>query len=80
MNVNMIKDQFLFQLCKTNGGSCVIFLDGYYTVVAISLIIGIIWYCVFRNIIKKYQSLSASHWVINVKRPVTATESCLIPS
>lgn len=80
MNVNMITGEFLFQLCKTNEGSCVVSADGYNIVVAISLIIGFIWYFCFRNIIKKYQSLSASHWMINIKRPVTAVESCLIPS
>ncbi|XP_022174745.1 acetyl-coenzyme A transporter 1-like [Myzus persicae] len=70
----------LEKLCKTNEGSCVVSADGYNIVVAISLIIGFIWYFCFRNIIKKYQSLSASHWMINIKRPVTAVESCLIPS
>ncbi|CAH1724862.1 acetyl-coenzyme A transporter 1-like isoform X2 [Aphis gossypii] len=72
----------LKNLCSANGGSCVISMDGYYIVVFISLIIGFIWYFVFRNIIKKYQSLSISHWMINIKRPVaqTATESCLMPA
>ncbi|CAI6366795.1 unnamed protein product [Macrosiphum euphorbiae] len=68
----------LTNLCKTNGGSCVVSVDGYYIVVFISLTIGFIWYGVFRNIIKKYQSLNASHWMINIKRPVTVIESCLL--
>ncbi|XP_026808439.1 acetyl-coenzyme A transporter 1-like [Rhopalosiphum maidis] len=72
----------LKNLCKENGGSCVISVDGYYIVVFMSLIVGFVWYGVFRNIIKKYQSLSISHWMINIKRPTaqTAVESCLIPT
>jgi len=76
-----VKFLFLFQLCDTNGGSCVVSVDGYYITVVISLVIGFVWYGVFKNIIKNYQSLSASHWMINIKRPVTETanETCLIP-
>lgn len=70
----------LQNLCKTNGGSCAISVDGYYIVVFISLIIGFVWYGVFRNTIKNYQSLSVSHWMINIKQPVTAVESCFLPS
>lgn len=63
------------------GGSCGMYVDGYYIVLAISTLFGFVWFGVFRRIIQKYQSLGLSHWVIDVKQSITAesTEQCMIP-
>lgn len=50
-------------MCKSNGGNCVAYVDGYYTATAICTLLGFIWYGVFRKIINKYQSLGLFHYV-----------------
>lgn len=43
-------------------------MDGYFVIIPVSIVLGVIWYGVFKNIIKKYQSLDASHWIVYERR------------
>lgn len=63
------------ELCETNRRSCDVYVDGYYVAIAICMIIGFIWYGVFRNVIKTYQSLSLPHWKINIVTPKELNKS-----
>ncbi|KAF0753279.1 acetyl-coenzyme A transporter 1-like, partial [Aphis craccivora] len=45
----------LKNVCATNGGSCVVYVDGYYITVIICMVVGSIWYFMFRNRLKNYQ-------------------------
>ncbi|XP_025194139.1 acetyl-coenzyme A transporter 1-like [Melanaphis sacchari] len=47
----------LKNVCATNGGSCKVYVDGYYITVIICVIIGLIWYFLFRNKLKNYQPI-----------------------
>ncbi|VVC28207.1 Major facilitator superfamily domain,Acetyl-coenzyme A transporter 1 [Cinara cedri] len=51
--------------CKTNGGNCVVFVDGYYIAIAVCMVIGFVWYGVFRKIIINYQSLDIHNWLVH---------------
>ncbi|CAH1724859.1 unnamed protein product [Aphis gossypii] len=45
----------LKNVCAANGGSCGVYVDGYYITIFISIVVGSIWYFVFRNRLKNYQ-------------------------
>jgi len=49
------------------GGTCGIYVDGYYVSVAICTAIGFIWYFTFRNILKNYQLVDLYHWMVHSK-------------
>eukprot|EP00102_Acyrthosiphon_pisum_P021756 XP_016658966.1 PREDICTED: acetyl-coenzyme A transporter 1 isoform X2 [Acyrthosiphon pisum] len=59
----------LKNICKTIGGDCVVIVNGYYVETAMCTIIGIIWFCVFRKIIKNVQTKGRSYWLVDIKRP-----------
>lgn len=54
-------------MCETNAGKCEVYINGYYIAVVICMVIGFIWYSVFKNIIKSYQLLGLSHWLVGEK-------------
>jgi len=60
-------------MCNTNGGSCNVYVDGYYITTAICTVIGLIWYGIFKNTLKSYQHLSLSHWMV-YSRPLDIDE------
>lgn len=51
-----------------NKGSCEVYIDGYYTTIFLNMVIGFIWYIVFRKTLREYESLNLSQWLINVKQ------------
>ncbi|XP_060878936.1 acetyl-coenzyme A transporter 1-like [Metopolophium dirhodum] len=57
----------LKNLCIVDGGTCGIYVDGYYVSVAICTAIGFIWYFTFRNILKNYQLVDLYHWMVHSK-------------
>ncbi|KAL4097897.1 hypothetical protein QTP88_022597 [Uroleucon formosanum] len=59
----------LKNICKTNGGECIVIVNGYYVETAVCTIIGIIWFCIFRKILNNVQSKDRSYWLVNIKRP-----------
>ncbi|XP_060866110.1 acetyl-coenzyme A transporter 1-like isoform X2 [Metopolophium dirhodum] len=52
-------------MCKSKGGDCIVIVNGYYVETIAFTIFGIIWYFIFKNILKRLQSKSPSHWQIN---------------
>lgn len=56
-------------MCKTNGGDCVVIVNGFDVETAMCTIIGIVWLCIFRNILKNLQIKGPSQWLVNVRRP-----------
>ncbi|XP_022174759.1 acetyl-coenzyme A transporter 1-like [Myzus persicae] len=58
----------LFNSCETNGGDCLITVDGYYVEIIICVFIGFIWIGVFRNTFKNFQTKSSSYWMVYVNR------------
>ncbi|CAH1724646.1 unnamed protein product [Aphis gossypii] len=62
---------FLQDICKVNDGNCIVITNGYYVETIPCTIIGTAWYIYFRSILKNLQIRSPSHWLINVKKPVT---------
>ncbi|VVC36429.1 Major facilitator superfamily domain,Acetyl-coenzyme A transporter 1 [Cinara cedri] len=58
---------------KKNKGDCEV--DGYYIEVALFSILGIVWYVIFKNILKNLQYRSISHWTVNVNRRNPTTEN-----
>ncbi|VVC28209.1 Hypothetical protein CINCED_3A024306 [Cinara cedri] len=60
--------------CKTNGGDCVIQVNGYYVETAVCTVIGIVWFGIFFKILKNLQIKSPSHWLVNVKPPTPIKE------
>ncbi|XP_022174752.1 acetyl-coenzyme A transporter 1-like [Myzus persicae] len=54
------------RLCALNGGSCQVYVDGYYLTVIICMVIGFVWYFFYKNKLKNYQPMSNSEWSINV--------------
>ncbi|XP_025406859.1 acetyl-coenzyme A transporter 1-like [Sipha flava] len=53
--------------CVTSERICEVYIDGYYTGTVICIIVGCIWYGVFKNILKEYQLLKPSYWLVNVE-------------
>ncbi|CAI6369820.1 unnamed protein product, partial [Macrosiphum euphorbiae] len=60
----------LKNMCKTIGGDCVVIVNGYYVEMAVCTIVGIIWFSIFRKILKKVQSKGPSNWLVDIKRPI----------
>lgn len=56
-------------MCKIKGGNRVVLVDGFYVETAVCTIIGIIWFCIFKNILKNVQAKSRSQWLVKVKEP-----------
>lgn len=56
----------LKSVCAVNGGSCEVFVDGYYITVIICMVIGFVWYFLYRNKLKNYKPMSTSEWSVNV--------------
>ncbi|XP_026823340.1 acetyl-coenzyme A transporter 1-like [Rhopalosiphum maidis] len=58
--------------CKTEGGDCVVTVNGYYIEMVVCTILGILWYGIFKNILKNLQTKCPSKWLVNyVKQPIT---------
>lgn len=57
----------LQNMCKSKGGDCIVIVNGYYVESIAFTIFGIIWYFIFKNILKRLQSESPTHWQINTK-------------
>ncbi|VVC28219.1 Major facilitator superfamily domain,Acetyl-coenzyme A transporter 1 [Cinara cedri] len=53
--------------CRT---ICVPYVDGYYTTTAICIGIGVVWYFAFKDILKHYQSLNLSNWIVYSKKKI----------
>jgi len=56
-------------MCVADGGNCVVIVNGYYVETAVCTIIGIVWFCIFRIILKNIQTKGPSHWLVNIKKP-----------
>ncbi|VVC28218.1 Major facilitator superfamily domain,Acetyl-coenzyme A transporter 1 [Cinara cedri] len=52
----------------SNKGTCAVNVNGYYIVTAFCMVVGFVWYGIFGNIIKNFQSMKLSHWTVNVKQ------------
>ncbi|KAE9538631.1 hypothetical protein AGLY_005730 [Aphis glycines] len=59
----------LKNVCQTNGGDCNVIVSGYYVETAACTMIGIVWFCIFRMILKNIQTKDSSHWLVNIKKP-----------
>jgi PAT family acetyl-CoA transporter-like MFS transporter 1 len=80
---NTCNTKDLKNLCIGNGGTCGIYVDGYYVSVVICTSIGFIWYFTFRNILKNYQLVDLYHWMIHGKTLSSneeVNEPCIISS
>ncbi|XP_060877595.1 acetyl-coenzyme A transporter 1-like isoform X2 [Metopolophium dirhodum] len=66
---NSCSTENLKNMCKTIGGDCVVIVNGYYVETAVCTIIGIIWFCIFRKILKNFQTKGRSYWLVDIKRP-----------
>ncbi|XP_022165986.1 acetyl-coenzyme A transporter 1-like [Myzus persicae] len=61
----------LKDMCETNEKDCVVIVNGFYVETAACTIIGIIWFYIFRNILRNVQTKGRSYWLVNIKRPRT---------
>lgn len=59
----------LENICNINDGHCEAVVDGYYVEVIICLVIGFVWFAVFKNHLKFFESKDRSHWLIDLNRP-----------
>ncbi|XP_001944982.1 acetyl-coenzyme A transporter 1 [Acyrthosiphon pisum] len=57
--------------CEAIGGDCVTTVDGFYLGTLLSVTFGFAWYGFFKNIIRKLQTKGSSHWMVNIKPPIT---------
>ncbi|XP_025194188.1 acetyl-coenzyme A transporter 1-like isoform X2 [Melanaphis sacchari] len=58
--------------CTTDGGDCIVTVNGYYIEMVLCTIFGILWYSIFKNILKNLQTKCPSKWLVNyVKQPIT---------
>ncbi|XP_060866175.1 acetyl-coenzyme A transporter 1-like isoform X1 [Metopolophium dirhodum] len=58
--------------CITDGGECVVTVNGYYIEMVLCTIFGILWYGIFKNILKNLQMKCPSQWLVNyAKQPIT---------
>lgn len=46
--------------------NCEFNIDGYYLGAFISIFVECYWYVIFRKILRKYQSMELSYWLVNV--------------
>jgi PAT family acetyl-CoA transporter-like MFS transporter 1 len=59
-------------MCIEKGGDCTTIMNGYYVEMILCTLIGIIWYNIFKNVIKDLQTIEVSEWLVkNVRLPVT---------
>ncbi|KAL5239627.1 hypothetical protein ACI65C_007037 [Semiaphis heraclei] len=72
----------LQNLCIANGGTCGIYVDGYYVAIAMCTAFGFIWLFTFRNILKSYQLVDAYHWMVHGKHlnNEEVNEPCIMSS
>lgn len=56
----------LFQICSLNDGNCETIVDGYYVEVVMCLVIGFIWYAVYKRHLKFFESKDRSHWLLDL--------------
>lgn len=56
-------------MCRMNGGECMVIMDGYYVEIVVCLVIGFVWYGVFKNTLKRYQNKDSSQWVVRGNEP-----------
>ncbi|CAI6347969.1 unnamed protein product [Macrosiphum euphorbiae] len=75
---NICNTENLKNLCIVSGGTCGIYVDGYYVSVAICTAMGFIWYFTFRNILKNYQLVDLYHWMIHGKN-LSSNEEVIEP-
>lgn len=59
----------VYQGYTANEGECVT-VNGYYVETAMCTILGIVWFGVFKNVVKNLQTRSQSSWLVNVKEPI----------
>ncbi|KAF0770586.1 acetyl-coenzyme A transporter 1-like, partial [Aphis craccivora] len=52
----------LENICSLNDGNCETIVDGYYVEVVMCLVIGFIWYAVYKRHLKFFESKDRSHW------------------
>lgn len=51
-------------------------MNGYYVEMVLFTLIGLIWYDIFKNVLKDLQSTNASQWLVqNVKQPAVREKS-----
>lgn len=62
-------------MCKINGGGCITTVNGYYVETVLCVLIGIVWYIIFKYILKNIQVKSSSHWLVNMKKSVENNET-----
>ncbi|XP_060865228.1 acetyl-coenzyme A transporter 1-like [Metopolophium dirhodum] len=58
----------LKKVCDENYGNCLTTVDGYYVEIIICVVIGFIWYGLFRNMLKNFQTKSSSYWMVYVNQ------------
>lgn len=59
----------IFQMCDISGGECKVIVDGYFVEIIICMIIGFIWFGIFKNILKNFETKDPSHWLIYADGP-----------
>lgn len=55
------------EICSLSGGTCEVYIDGFYIETVICTIYGIIWFFIFRKIINKLQSKHVKEWHVEIK-------------
>jgi len=55
-------------MCKRKGGDCNIIINGYYLEVALCIMIGFVWYFLYKKTIQNLQTKSLSNWQVNLNR------------
>lgn len=58
-------------ICNTTEQSynCVTIVDGYYVEAAICMVIGFVWYIIFKRFYKSIELKNSSHWVVELTKP-----------
>lgn len=54
-------------MCNLFGGTCEVFIDGFYIETIMCTIYGIIWIFIFRKIINNLQSKHVKEWHVEIK-------------
>lgn len=75
---NTCSSEDLKNLCNVNGGTCEIYVDGYYVSIAMCTTFGFIWYFTFRNILRNYQLVNLYYWMVYRKNIEEVNEPCII--
>ncbi|XP_029343305.1 acetyl-coenzyme A transporter 1 isoform X2 [Acyrthosiphon pisum] len=55
------------EICSLSGGTCEVYIDGFYIETIICTIYGIIWFFIFRKIINNLQSKHVKEWHVEIK-------------